>query len=91
MTAAERRLEIQNRKGLHARASARFTEVTERFESQVTVSRDGIDADGRSILDLLLLAAPQGSFILVRAEGSDAEDAVMALARLVQGGFGESD
>ena len=91
MTAAERRLEIPNRKGLHARASARFTEVTERFESQVTVSRDGIDADGRSILDLLLLAAPQGSFILVRAEGADAEDAVMALARLVQSGFGESD
>ena len=91
MAAAERRLEIPNRKGLHARASARFTEVSERFESLVTVSRDGIEADGRSILDLLLLAAPQGSFIHVRAEGPDAEDAVSALTRLVQGGFGESD
>ena len=91
MTAAERSLLIPNRKGLHARASARFTEVSERFESLVTVSRDGIEADGRSILDLLLLAAPQGSFIHVRAEGPDAEDAIAALTRLVQGGFGESD
>ncbi len=90
MAAAERCLKIPNRKGLHARASARFTEVAERFESTVTVSRDGIDADGRSILDLLLLAAPMGSSIRVCAKGPDAETAVAALAELVEDGFGES-
>ena len=90
MAAAERCLKIPYRKGLHARASARFTEVAERFESTVTVSRDGIDADGRSILDLLLLAAPMGSSIRVCAKGPDAETAVAALAELVEDGFGES-
>ena len=88
---AERRLSIPNRRGLHARASARFTEMAERFESSVTVSRDGFDADGGSILDLLMLAAPMGSSIQIRAEGPDAEDAVTALAALVDDGFGESD
>ncbi len=89
--AAERPLTIRNRKGLHARASARLTEVAERFESTVTVSRDGFDADAGSILDLLMLAAAKGSRIQVRAVGPDAVDALAAVAALVESGFGESD
>ena len=91
MPATERHLAIPNRRGLHARASARFTEVAEQFNSSITVSRDGIEADGRSILDLLLLAAPKGSVIQIRAEGSDAVQAIAALTNLVEAGFGESD
>ena len=89
--AVEIPLRIRNRKGLHARASARLTEVAEEFESSVFVSRDGFEADGRSILDLLMLAASRGSSIQVRAEGADAEAAVAAIAALVESGFGETD
>ena len=91
MQRAERHLRICNRRGLHKRASDRFVQVAERFRSRITVYRDGIEADGGSILDLLMLAAPLGSRIRVRAEGPDAEAAVTALAELVADRFGESD
>lgn len=84
-----RSLTILNRKGLHARASARFVETVERFDAGATVSRDGLRVDGRSIMGLLMLAAAQGSAIEVETRGAEAGPLMEALAQLVEGRFGE--
>jgi phosphocarrier protein len=80
---------IRNRLGLHARAAARFVHTAGRFRSRVTAGRDGRVMDGKSILGILLLSASQGTAIDVTAEGEDEEQAMAALAALVEGGFGE--
>jgi phosphocarrier protein len=85
----ERTLDIINEKGLHARASAKFVEVVEKNGARVTVSKDGMDVSGDSIMGLLMLAASRGTSINVRAEGADAQSAVDALAALVADKFGE--
>ncbi|MEL7464963.1 MAG: HPr family phosphocarrier protein [Pseudomonadota bacterium] len=84
-----RQLEIVNEKGLHARASARFVEVVEQFDARVTVSRDGLDVGGDSIMGLLMLAAAKSCHIDVAAEGPQAREALDALAALVADKFGE--
>lgn len=84
-----RSLEIVNEKGLHARASARFVEVVESFDAVVTVSRDGLEVGGDSIMGLLMLAAAKGCNIEVLTTGADAEVAMEALSSLVAGKFGE--
>lgn len=80
---------IRNRLGLHARAAAKFVHLATRFSSQIRVSRDGRTMDGKSIMGILLLAAGAGASIVVTADGADEADAVDALCRLVEGGFGE--
>ncbi|RIY00745.1 HPr family phosphocarrier protein [Aureimonas flava] len=85
----ERTLTIVNRKGLHARASAKFVQLAERFDSQITISREGLSVGGQSIMGLMMLAAGQGTTIDVRAEGHDADEAVCAIAALVADRFGE--
>ena len=80
---------IRNRKGLHARASAKFVKCAENFEANVWVIRDGHTVGGTSIMGLMMLAAGPGSQILIRAEGSDAEAALSSLVALVKDGFGE--
>ncbi|MCG2839982.1 HPr family phosphocarrier protein [Sandaracinobacter sp. RS1-74] len=82
-------LEIRNRRGLHARASAKFVTLATQFDATVTVSKDGADVLGTSIMGLMMLAAATGDFIEVRAEGADAETALSALVELVEGKFGE--
>jgi len=82
-------LEIRNRRGLHARASARFVETVERFRASATVSRDGHTVSGDSIMGLLLLAASHGSEISVTTDGPDAEALMEALHDLVGARFGE--
>lgn len=84
-----RSLEIVNEKGLHARASARFVEVVERFDAEAEVSRDGMTVAGESIMGLLMLAAARGSVIEVRTTGPEAEALADALAALVADRFGE--
>lgn len=84
-----REVEIVNRLGLHARAAARFVHTATRYKSRVTVSRDGRVMDGKSILGILLLAASQGTRLVVSADGEDEEAAVEALAALVAARFGE--
>lgn len=84
-----RRLPIVNRKGLHARASAKFVQTVERYDAEVTVSRCGETVGGRSIMGLLTLAAAQGTEILVAARGPQAQAAIDALTDLVAGRFGE--
>ena len=84
-----RRMTIRNRLGLHARAAARFVHTAGRFRARVTAGRDGRVMDGKSILGILLLSASQGTAIDVTAEGDDEQQAIEALAALVEGGFGE--
>lgn len=86
-----RSLEIVNVKGLHARASGKFAETVDRYDAEAVVSKDGIDVDGGSILDLLMLIAAKGSRIEVETKGPDAEALMAALATLVADRFGEDD
>jgi phosphocarrier protein len=85
----QRNVEVVNLLGLHARAAARFVHTASRFNSKITVTKDGTTIDGKSILGILFLAATTGSEILISATGEDEEEAVEALARLVAKGFGE--
>lgn len=89
--AVSRVLEIINKKGLHARASARFVQTVERFDAAVLVTRGTETVGGTSIMGLMMLAAGIGSMITVEATGSEAAAAVEALAALVASGFGEDD
>jgi len=90
MTTLERELVIVNRKGLHARASARFVETVEAYEADAWVSRDGQTVRGDSIMGLLMLAAAKDCAIEVRCEGADAAALMSALERLLAERFGES-
>ena len=89
--ASAREFAIVNKKGLHARASAKFVQVVDRFASEVTVTRCGETVGGRSIMGLLTLAAAPGTTITVTAKGDDAEACLDALADLVARRFGEDD
>ena len=86
---AERTVEILNKRGLHARASAKFVKLASSFDSEIHVSRDGVTVDARSIMGLLMLGAGIGCQIEVSAEGSDAQEAIEALTDLVARKFDE--
>ncbi len=85
----ERTLEIVNIKGLHARASAKLAAVVEEFDATATVSKDGLDADGDSIMGLLMLAASIGTRIDVKTSGPQAGALADAIEALVVDKFGE--
>jgi phosphocarrier protein HPr len=80
---------IKNKFGLHARPSASFVQTASRYRSQIKVEKDGLVADGKSILDLMMLAAAQGARVTIRAQGEDAQEALKALGDLIDGRFGE--
>ena len=80
---------IRNKKGLHARASAKFVKCAETFAANVRVTRDGQTVGGTSIMGLMMLAAGPGTTILIETEGTDAPAALAALVALVENGFGE--
>lgn len=82
-------LQIANEKGLHARASAKFVEMVEQFDATALVSKDGLEADGDSIMGLLMLAASKGTSIEVQTSGAQAQALADALSELVGGLFGE--
>jgi phosphocarrier protein HPr len=81
---------ICNRRGLHARAAARFVKLAFEFDAEVTVAKNGTSVSGRSIMGLMMLAAGPGTELEISATGPDAARAVPALAALVSGGFDES-
>ena len=85
----EREMEITNRLGLHARAAAKLVHVTGRFASQVKIQKDGEEVDAKSILGILLLAAAQGSRIVVRCDGEDEGEAMQAVSELIANRFDE--
>lgn len=89
--ALARDLPIINRKGLHARASAKFVQTVDRFGADVTVSRCGETVGGRSIMGLLTLAAAKGTRVFVTAKGDDAEAALDAITALLADRFGEEE
>ena len=82
-------LNIINEKGLHARASAKFVETVEQFDAGAIVRKDGLAAEGNSIMGLLMLAASQGSSIEVETRGAELEALAQALFVLVSDRFGE--
>jgi phosphocarrier protein HPr len=82
---------IRNRKGLHARASAKFVKCAEAFDATVRVARDGQTVGGTSIMGLMMLAAGPGAVITIEAEGPEAPEAIEALVALVESGFGEEN
>ena len=86
-----RELRIVNRKGLHARASAKFVQTVEKFDADVTVTRCGETVGGRSIMGLLTLGAAQGTSIFVTAQGDDAPACLEALEMLLANRFGEDE
>jgi phosphocarrier protein len=80
---------IQNKRGLHARASAKIVEASARFQSEINVMKDGSAVNGRSIMGLMMLAASIGSEIEITTEGPDAQEALTAMLALVDAKFGE--
>jgi phosphocarrier protein len=86
---AVRTVEICNERGLHARASAKFVKMSGGFDAEVKVTRDGQTVDARSIMGLMMLAAGPGCAIEISAEGPEAQQAVDALAELVEARFDE--
>jgi phosphocarrier protein HPr len=80
---------IPNKRGLHARASAKLVEAAARFKSHITVTKDGQSVEAVSIMGLMMLAASLGSEIEIAAEGEDAEEAMTAIMALVEAKFGE--
>lgn len=89
MPSLSRELLIVNKRGLHARASAKFVQMVESFDAEITVSRDGMTVGGTSIMGLMMLAASPGCTILVAAGGNQASEALEALDALVANRFGE--
>lgn len=86
-----RMLTIQNERGLHARASAKFVTVAGEFDATITVSKDGVDVCGTSIMGLMMLAAAIGEKISVKVEGVQKNEALAALEELVNDRFGEEN
>jgi phosphocarrier protein len=84
-------VKITNRKGLHARASAAFVKCVEKYDAEVTVTKDGQAVNGSSIMGLMMLAAGPGSTILIVTEGPEAEEALDALTSLVEARFNEQE
>jgi len=88
---AERLIRIQNKLGLHARASAKLATQASSFESEVTLIKDEIDVNCKSIMGIMMLAACKGTELMLRAEGADAEAALDAIENLVNDRFGEGE
>jgi len=86
----ERQVQIVNRAGMHARPAAEFVKTAGRFASDITVEKDGLEKNGKSIMGVLMLAAEQGSWLRLIASGVDAAAAVDALADLIGRGFEEA-
>lgn len=80
---------IKNRLGLHARASARLVQTANRFRSDVCISKEGEEVNGKSIMGILMLAASIGTKIEVRVSGEDAAEAFAAISQLIEDKFGE--
>lgn len=80
---------IKNKLGLHARAAARMVNISTQYTSKIFLERDGMEVNGKSLLSILTLACPRGSWITLRAEGNDAREAIESLGKLLEDKFGE--
>jgi phosphocarrier protein HPr len=91
MSKVVKKLEIKNKLGLHARAAAMLVQTVNKFDAQVSFSKDGQTADGRSIMGVLTLAATQGSKVQVEASGEEAERVIRAIEKLIDNKFNENE
>jgi len=80
---------IKNRLGLHARAAALFVKTANHFTSEITLEKDGLEVNGKSIMGILMLAVSKGSKITLKANGKDSAQAIQVLGRLIEDKFGE--
>jgi phosphocarrier protein HPr len=80
---------IRNRLGLHARAAALLVKTANKFASEVTIEKDGLEVNGKSIMGILMLAASKGTKITLKGEGKDSVQALQTLGRLIENKFGE--
>lgn len=90
MTTESAEFTIVNRLGLHARAAAQLVQTANQYVADVTIAKDGVEVNGKSIMGLLMLAAPQGACITVTVSGTDASEAILAIGSLINDGFGEN-
>ena len=86
----EKTVTIANKNGLHARPAAEIVKTAAKFKADITLVRDDLEVNGKSIMGVMMLAAEYGSQLLLRADGQDAEDAVSAIATLIESKFGGS-
>jgi phosphocarrier protein HPr len=86
---AERSVQILNKNGLHARPAAEIVKAAARFKSDITIVRDDLEVNGKSIMGVMMLAAECGATIILRASGPDDEAAIGAIAELIAAKFGE--
>ena len=80
---------IRNRLGLHARAAALLVKTANRFVSEITIEKDGLEVNGKSIMGILMLSAAKGSKITLKVEGKDSVQALQTIAKLIENKFGE--
>ena len=85
----ERSLQIVNKLGIHARPAAEIVKLAAKFKSEITIVRDDLEVNGKSIMGVMMLAAECGASILIRVDGADEDAALDALAALIAAGFGE--
>jgi phosphocarrier protein len=86
----ERSVQVTNKNGIHARPAAEIVKIAAKYKSQITLGRDDLEVNGKSIMGVMMLAAECGSVVLLRADGPDADEAVVAIEGLITNGFGES-
>ncbi|MBC3812469.1 MULTISPECIES: HPr family phosphocarrier protein [Undibacterium] len=87
----QQEIEIVNKLGLHARASAKFTQLASKFKSEVWVTRNGRRVNGKSIMGVMMLAAGKGSKIMLETDGADEQECFDAIVNLVNDKFGEGE
>ncbi|MEY4609235.1 MAG: hypothetical protein RL625_1452 [Gemmatimonadota bacterium] len=86
----EQTVVVQNAHGIHARPAAEIVKLAARFASQLTLGRDGLEVNAKSIMGVMMLAAECGAEVVIRADGPDAQAAIEAIAALIASRFGES-
>jgi phosphocarrier protein len=86
----ERAVQVVNRNGIHARPAAEIVKAAAKFRSRITLERDGLEVNGKSIMGVMMLAAEFGATVMLRADGPDASEALEAISGLIAGRFGES-
>ena len=86
-----REIEIPNKLGMHARASAKLTQLAGQFTAEVWISREGRKVNAKSIMGVMMLAAAKGAIVVIETDGPDEEQAMAALVGLINGKFGEGE
>ena len=80
---------INNKLGIHVRPATQIVNIANKFDSNISIKKDNMEVNGKSIMGILMLAASQGSMVVIRTEGWDAKEALDDLGRLIEGKFGE--